>query len=159
MGMLESRAARRGQAHTVRQFERRVIEHGPTAMASALTALMNHAVQIEREQTLEIEFHQRTTDRQGYANRFKPKTMRTRVGEVALRTTQTRGHHDAEGRPFFPKSLERGVRSERAMTLAAWRKRPIGEVTYLILNAPYEKIRHAGAVVPWAVLGCSVEFS
>ncbi|NDA26343.1 MAG: hypothetical protein EBZ05_05815 [Verrucomicrobia bacterium] len=44
--------------------------------------------------------------------------MRTRVGEVALRIPQTRGYHDADGRPFYPKSLERGVRSERAMTLA-----------------------------------------
>jgi transposase-like protein len=142
--------------------------------------------------------------------------MRTRVGEVALRIPQTRGYHDADGRPFYPKSLKRGVRSERAMTLAvaemyvqgvstrkvtavvqqlcglevtstqvsraaaeldeqltAWRDRPIGEITYLILDARYEKIRHGGAVVPCAVLtaigvspdgkravlGCSVELS
>ena len=193
-----------------------LIEHGPSAMASALATLMNHAMQIEREQTLQAESHQRTDDRQGYANGFKPKTIRTRVGEVVLRIPQTRGYHDAEGRPFYPKSLERGVRSERAMTLAvaemyvqgvstrkvtavverlcglevtstqvsraaaeldeqlaAWRNRPIGEVTYLILDARYEKIRHGGAVVPCAVLtaigvspdgkrsvlGCSVELS
>ena len=36
--------------------------------------------------------------------------------------------------------------------LAAWRNRPIGEVTYLILDARYEKVRHGGAVVPCAVL-------
>ncbi len=36
--------------------------------------------------------------------------------------------------------------------LAAWRNRPLGEVTYLILNARYEKVRHGGAVVPCAVL-------
>ena len=193
-----------------------LIEHGPSAMASALATLMNHAMQIEREQALQAESHQRTSDRQGYANGFKPKTIRTRVGEVALRIPQTRGYHDAEGRPFYPKSLERGVRSERAMTLAvaemyvqgvstrkvtavverlcglevtstqvsraaaeldeqlaAWRNRPIGEITYLVLDARYEKIRHGGAVVPCAVLtaigispdgkrsvlGCSVELS
>lgn len=62
-----------------------LIEHGPSAMASALATLMNHAMQIEREQTLQAESHQRTADRQGYANGFKPKIMRTRVGEVALR--------------------------------------------------------------------------
>jgi len=103
--------------------------------------------------------------------------------------------HDDEGRPFDPKSLERGVRSERAMTLAvaemevkgvstrkvtavvenlcrlevastqvsraaleldeqlnAWRNKPLGEITYLILDARYEKIRHGGAVVPCAML-------
>jgi len=36
--------------------------------------------------------------------------------------------------------------------LAVWRNRPLGEVTYLILGARYEKVRHGGAVVPCAVL-------
>ena len=171
-----------------------MIEHGPAAMASACF-IMNCAMQIEREQTLKAESHQRTADRQGYANGFKPKTLRTRVGEVHLRIPQTRDYHDEEGRPFYPKSLDRGVRSERAMTLAvaemyvqgvstrkvtkiveelcglqvtstqvsraaaeldeelaAWRNRPLSEVTYLILDARYEKVRHGGAVVPCAVL-------
>jgi len=42
-----------------------LIEHGPAAMASALATLMNHAMQIEREQVLKAESHQRTGDRQG----------------------------------------------------------------------------------------------
>jgi putative transposase len=95
-----------------------LIEHGPAAMASAFTIIMNCAMQIEREQALKAESHQRTADRQGYANRFKPKTIHARVGEVHLRIPQTRDYHDDDGRPFYPKSLERGVRSERAMTLA-----------------------------------------
>ena len=193
-----------------------LIEHGPGAMANAFTIIMNLAMQIEREQTLKAESHQRTADRQGYANGFKPKTIRTRVGEVPLRIPQTRSYHDEDGRPFYPKSLERGVRSERAMILAvaemycrgvstrkvtaiveklcglevtstqvsraaaeldeeleAWRSRPIGEITYLVLDARYEEVRHGGAVVSCAVLtaigitpdgkrsilGCSVELS
>ena len=193
-----------------------MIEHGPAAMASACSIIMNCAMQIEREQALKAESHQRTADRQGYANGFKPKTIRTRVGEVPLRIPQTRSYHDEDGRPFYPKSLERGVRSERAMILAvaemycrgvstrkvtaiveklcglevtstqvsraaaeldeeleAWRSRPIGEITYLVLDARYEKVRHGGAVVSCAVLtaigitpdgkrsilGCSVELS
>ncbi len=46
------------------------------------------------------------------ANGFKPKTLQTRVGKVELQVPQTR---DVE---FYPKSLERGVRSERALKLA-----------------------------------------
>ena len=95
-----------------------LIEHGPAAMASALATLMNHAMQIECEQLLQSESHQRTADRQGYANGFKPKTLKTRVGRVDLRIPQTRDYRDENGRPFYPRSLERGVRSERAMTLA-----------------------------------------
>jgi transposase-like protein len=95
-----------------------LIEHGPAAMASALATLMNHAMQIEREQKLEVESHQRTGDRQGYAHGFKPKTLKTRVGQVVLRIPQTRGDRDEHGRPFYPQALEQGVGSERATTLA-----------------------------------------
>jgi len=95
-----------------------LIELGPAAIADVFATLMNHAMQIEREQTLKAESHQRSPDRQGYANRFKPKSLKTRVGDVHLRIPQTRGYHDDQGRPFYPRSLERGVRSERAMTLA-----------------------------------------
>ena len=94
-----------------------LIEHGPTAMASALATLMNHAMQIEREQVLQAESHQRTADRQGYANGFKPKTLKTRVGRVDLRIPQTRDYRDENGRPFYPRSLERGVRRERVRAL------------------------------------------
>jgi transposase-like protein len=57
--------------------------------------------------------------------------------------------------------------------LGAWRNRPIGEITYLILDARYEKVRHGGAIVPCAlltaigvgpdgkrsILGCSAQLS
>lgn len=36
--------------------------------------------------------------------------------------------------------------------LTQWRTRPLGEIPYLILDARYEKVRHAGAVVSCAVL-------
>jgi transposase-like protein len=67
-----------------------VIEHGPAAMASVYSIIMNRAMQINREQKLKAESHQRTADRQGYANGFKPNTLRTRVGEVHLRIPQIR---------------------------------------------------------------------
>ena len=36
--------------------------------------------------------------------------------------------------------------------LEAWRTRPLGQFTYLVLDARYEKIRHGGSVVSCAVL-------
>jgi transposase-like protein len=75
----------------IRSLGELAIEHGTEAMAAAFTTLMNHAMQIEREQVLKAESHQRTADRQGYANGFKPKTMNTRVGQLELRVPQTRG--------------------------------------------------------------------
>jgi hypothetical protein len=45
------------------------------AMSSVLARLMNFAMPIEREQLLQVESHQRTTYRQGYANGVEPKTL------------------------------------------------------------------------------------
>jgi len=36
--------------------------------------------------------------------------------------------------------------------LEAWRTRPLGEVSYLVLDARYEKVRHGGTVVDCAIL-------
>ena len=52
-------------------------------------------------------------DRQGYANGFKPKTLKTRVGRVDLRIPQTRDYRDENGRPFYPR-VPRAGRPQRA---------------------------------------------
>jgi transposase-like protein len=80
--------------------------------------MLNHAMRAEREQVLDAALHQRTDNRRGYANGYKPKTLATRVGDVPLQIPQTRDYADEHGRPFYPAALERGVRSERALTLA-----------------------------------------
>ncbi len=87
-------------------------EHGFDGMARAMQILINEAMKIERNEVLGAKPYQRTQDRRGYANGFKPKTFHTRVGKVQLQVPQTRGVE------FYPKSLERGVRSERALKLA-----------------------------------------
>ncbi len=87
-------------------------EHGFDGMARAMQILINEAMKIERNEVLGAKPYQRTQERRGYANGFKPKTFHTRVGKVELQVPQTRGVE------FYPKSLERGVRSERALKLA-----------------------------------------
>lgn len=94
------------------------MEHGPDAVATAFATLMNHAMQVERGQTVHAESHERTADRQGYANGFKPKTHSTRVERIDLRIPWTQGYRDENGRPSCPSALDRGVRSERATVLA-----------------------------------------
>jgi putative transposase len=164
-------------------------EHGFDGMARAIQILVNEAMKIERSEVLGAEPYERTIERRGYANGFKPKTLNTRVGKVELQVPQVRGVE------FYPKSLERGVRSERALKLAvaemyvqgvstrkvteitrelcgldvsssqvsraaqlldeelaSWRSRPLGKLSYLILDARYEKVRHGGSVVDCAVL-------
>lgn len=87
-------------------------EHGFGGMAQALQVLFNEAMKLERAEVLGARPHERTPLRRGQANGFKPKTVKTRLGPLELRVPQTRGV------PFYPHSLEKGQRSERALKLA-----------------------------------------
>lgn len=88
-------------------------EHGFGGMAEAMEILMNAAMVLERQNHLGLEYsYQRSVERQGQANGFKPKTVKTRVGELALQIPQVRDSS------FYPQALERGLRSETALNLA-----------------------------------------
>lgn len=151
--------------------------------------LVNTAMQAERENHLGVEPYQRSNERQGYANGYKPKTVQTRMGEITFAIPQVRDGS------FYPQALEKGQRSERALTLTlaemyvqgvstrkvkaiveqlcgsgvssstvsraaaaldenlqAWRNRPLGAMTYLFLDARYEKIRQDGQIRDAAIL-------
>lgn len=85
---------------------------GFEGIGKALQILMNTAMRLERQKYLNASDYERTEGRQGYANGYKPKTVKTRVGEVELRVPQTRDGG------FFPSCLTKGLRSERAVTIA-----------------------------------------
>ena len=51
---------------------------------------MDLAMEIKREQDLEADSRQRTDEWRGWANAFKPKTMRPCIGDLSLRIQQTR---------------------------------------------------------------------
>jgi putative transposase len=74
--------------------------------------LVNTAMQAERQKHLGAGPYERSPDRQGYANGYKAKTVKTRVGEITFDVPQVR---DGD---FYPSALEKGLRSERALTLA-----------------------------------------
>lgn len=87
-------------------------DQGFEGMAQAITLLFNEAMKLERTEALGAAPYQRSEQRRGYANGYKPKTLRTRVGEITVDVPQTRGLD------FYPSTLERGERSERALKLA-----------------------------------------
>lgn len=164
-------------------------EKGLEAVPELLRILINNAMQAERSRYLQAEEYERTEDRKGHANGYKPKSVRTRIGEITFAVPQVR-----EG-GFYPSALEKGLRSERALVttlaemyvqgvstrkvkaiteqlcgveisamqvsraaaqldavLQEWRERPLGEITYLYVDARYEKVRQAGQVRDGAVL-------
>jgi putative transposase len=89
-----------------------LVEHGFEGMAQAMQTLLNEAMKLERSDVLGAQPYQRTHERRGWANGYKPKTVETRLGRMELAVPQTRGV------PFYPSALERGTRSERALKLA-----------------------------------------
>lgn len=80
----------------------------------ALRVLLNASMLLERQQHLRAAPHERTEDRNGHANGFKEKTFATRLGEIPVQIPQVRSSSEA----FYPKSLEKGLRSERALKIA-----------------------------------------
>jgi putative transposase len=89
-----------------------VSEQGFEGMAQAFAIIFNEAMRRERSEALKALPYERTEERLGYANGYKPKTVETRMGAVTVEIPQVRGMS------FYPRSLERGCRSERALKLA-----------------------------------------
>jgi len=92
-------------------FVDELIESGFDGIPEMFRIIMNNAMKAERDQFLQADKYERTEDRLGYANGYKPKTIKSRVGEVTLDIPQVR-----EG-GFYLSSLEKGMRSERALQL------------------------------------------
>ena len=78
----------------------------------ALRLLLNAAMIIERQQHLRAAPYERSEERNGQANGFKDKQFQTRLGALPLHIPQVRDGS------FYPQSLEKGLRSERALKIA-----------------------------------------
>jgi putative transposase len=89
-----------------------LIEQGFDYLPELIRILVNAAMQVERQKHLGVDPYERSPERQGYANGFKPKTLKTRLGEITFDVPQVRDGS------FYPDALEKGLRSERALTLA-----------------------------------------
>jgi transposase-like protein len=95
-----------------REILEELIEEGAEAFRNVLEKLLNLAMEMERSEFLGAGPYERTSERRDYANGFKGKTVATRVGRLKLKIPQVRNLS------FYPKSLERGCRSEKALKLA-----------------------------------------
>jgi transposase-like protein len=86
---------------------------GTSSLAEGLRLLLNEAMRQERSAVLHAQPYERSDERLGHANGFKPKSLATRVGQIELCVPQVR-----DGIDFYPSALEKGVRSEQALLLA-----------------------------------------
>lgn len=85
------------------------------AFPKILATIYDQAMIAEREAHLCAGSYERSESRDGYANGFKPRSLQTRVGRLSLHIPQVRGSNTK----FYPKCLDRGTRSERAIMLTA----------------------------------------
>lgn len=77
-----------------------------------MASIINEAMKIERKRYLYADDYQRTAEKIDYANGYKPRTPKTRMGELNLAVPQTRDSG------FYPSCLEHGIRRKRALTVA-----------------------------------------
>lgn len=92
-------------------------ERGFEGLAEGMTVLWNELMRLERTEFLGAEPYERSETRAGYANGFKRKLFQSRAGPLDLQVPQVRGIR-GESLGFYPRSLEKGSRSERALKLA-----------------------------------------
>ncbi len=90
-----------------------IIEQGFGGMDQAMTIIINEAMKIERAKALQANAYERTPERLGRANGYKPKNVKSRLGNLGLQIPQVR-----DGVDFYPSALEKGERSERALKLS-----------------------------------------
>jgi len=85
----------------------------PTGAKRLLEFLLSQAMGAEVSAHLGAEPHQRTPQRHGQRNGYKPRTLKTRVGDLALQVPQVRACE-----PYHPSMFAKWQRSERALLVA-----------------------------------------
>jgi transposase-like protein len=84
------------------------------SMSHAVEHMLNQMMLLQRQHFLGVGPYERSDLRDGYANGFKPLTVKTGNGKLALEVPQVR---DASAK-FRPSVLEGLTRSEKAMRIA-----------------------------------------
>lgn len=89
----------------------RLFSSGDGQLAHLLEAVVNHVLDAQMAEQLQAERYERTDERQGYRNGYKPRQLTTRVGRLTLRVPQARDGS------FSTDLFARYQRSEQALIL------------------------------------------
>lgn len=92
-----------------------LLQHGlADGLPRIAEMLLNAAMLLERNAHLQAAPHERSEDRSGYANGFKPRGLNTSLGSLDLRVPQVRDCPE----PFRTSLLESGSRIDRSLKAA-----------------------------------------
>jgi len=83
------------------------------AFRTMAEVMIRHVMREELEAHLGAGPHERTGERRGYRNGYKPRKLKTRVGELRFEVPQARGVE-----PYSPTFFAKWERSERALLTA-----------------------------------------
>jgi transposase-like protein len=67
-----------------------IASQGFEVLPELIRIVINAAMQAERQRYLGAAPYQHSPDRQGHANGYKPKTVKTRVGDITLDVPKVR---------------------------------------------------------------------
>ncbi len=81
-----------------------ITAEGLENLTELIRILVNAVMKVEREQHLGAEAYERKETLYGYANGYKPKTVKTRMGEIEFAIPQVR-----EGN-LYTEALERNLK-------------------------------------------------
>ena len=87
----------------------------PGRLLKVLEVICQAAMAQEVSTHLGAKTHERSADRRGHRNGHKPRSLKTRVGQLQLSVPQVR---DCEAGPYHPSLFARWERSERALLVA-----------------------------------------
>jgi len=82
-------------------------------LKAMVEVMVQEVMEEEIARHLGAERHERTTGRKGHRNGYKPRSLKTRVGELSLAVPQARG-----AEPYSPLLFAKWQRSERALLVA-----------------------------------------
>ena len=85
---------------------------GQDGLAKLIEAVLNQILEAQVVESLGADKHERSEERQGYRNGYRPRTLYTRVGPITLQVPQTRDGS------FSTDIFRRYQRSEQAFVLA-----------------------------------------
>ena len=91
------------------EYLKQLSAEGMEALPEMIRVLINQAMQIERTKHIHATPYERKEERSGHSNGFKPKTVKTRMGEITFAVPQVR----VGGAPTLTNRVTKSVKARR----------------------------------------------
>ncbi len=104
--------ARKSNDSELRKVWQAAAADGDDGLRALVQRVVQQVLEAEMTSFLGADNYERTSERRGYRNGYKPRLLKTRVGELALLVPK-----DRDGQ-FQTELFERYQRSEKALVLA-----------------------------------------